>query len=69
MNVTGIIKKSLKKAYRSNLLLHTNIATLISINIFCCRKKLFIYMNAWIVEKNPLKNHYLKNKIFMVTQA
>ena len=26
-------------------------------------------MNAWIIEKNPLKNHYLKKKIFMVTQA
>ena len=36
-------------------------------SLFYCCKKMFILMNIWIIGENPMKHHYLTNKIFIVT--
>ena len=38
-----------------------------TIILFYCCKKLFIYMNVWIIGKNSMNYHYLKKKTFTVT--
>ena len=44
-----------------------NILTLITISLFYYCKKELILMNIWMVGKNLMKHHYLKQKIFKVT--
>ena len=65
--VTGITEKSLMNTQRSNLLIHIKSVTIISINLFCFCKELFTHTNAWMIEKNSMKHHYLKKKSFTVT--
>ena len=37
-------------------------------NKFCpCCKKVFIFMNIWMIGKNVLKHHFVKKKIFIVS--
>ena len=43
---------------------HTNF---LIISLFYYYEKVFILMNIWIIEKNSLKHHYLKKKIFIAT--
>ena len=41
--------------------------TMITKSLFYYCEKVFIFMNIWIIRKNSMKHHYLKNKIFTVT--
>ena len=41
--------------------------TMIQIGLFYCCEKVFVNMNTWIVGKDLIKNHYHRNKIFIVT--
>ena len=63
-------KKSLIKTLRNNLknfLIHTNFLNMISINLFYCCEKVFTHIIIWMKEKNTMKLHYLKKKVFTVT--
>ena len=55
--------KIYRKKFHVNLknvsLIHTNFLALISINLFCCCEKVLTYMNALMIGKNSMKNHYL----------
>ena len=37
---------------------------MVLLNLFCCCKKLFAYMNTWMIGKNLMKHQYLKKKDF-----
>ena len=51
----------------SNLLKNTHFLTIIPISFFTCCEKLFSHMNIWIIDKNSMKYHYHRKKIFTVT--
>ena len=36
---------------------------------FYCCKKVLILMKAWMIDKNSMKQLYLKNKVFIVTEV
>ena len=40
---------------------------MITISLFYYWKKMFIFMNTWMIEKKVMKHCYLKRKIFTVT--
>ena len=44
-----------------------NFLTMITISSFYCCKKVFFLLKIWMIGKNSMKHHYLKNKIFTVT--
>ena len=51
----------------NNFLIHTNFLTMITISLCYCCKKVFILKNIWIINKNSMKHHFLKKKIFTST--
>ena len=51
----------------SDLLKNTHFLTIIPISFFTCCEKLFSHMNIWIIDKNSMKYHYHRKKIFTVT--
>ena len=55
------------KNQRKDLLMKIHFLAMISINLFCCCEKVLTQMIAWMIGKNLLKHHYLKNEIFTVT--
>ena len=40
---------------------------MISINLICCKEKVFILMSALMIGKRLMKQHYLKKKQFIAT--
>ena len=48
--------------------MHTNFLTTVKTSLFYCCEKAFIFMNIWMIGKNLMKHHYLKNKIFTITE-
>ena len=38
---------------------------MISISLFYCCQKVFIYMNTWMTVKNSMKYRYLKKRIYL----
>ena len=66
---TGITKNILMKTYRRDLLIHTNIVTIISIYLIWCCEKVFIHKMIWMNRKNSMKRLYLKKNIFTVTKT
>lgn len=55
-----ITAKVLMKTERRNFPLYTHFLTLIPISLFYCCEKMFIHINTWMIEENPLKHNYLK---------
>ena len=51
----------------SDLLTNTHFLTIIPISFFACCEKLFSHMDIWIIDKNLMKYHYHRKKIFTVT--
>ena len=64
--VTKIINTSLTKMKTKDFLIQTNFLTTTIRSLFYCCEKVFILMNIWMVVKNSMKHHYMKNKIFAV---
>ena len=54
---------------KKRFLIHANHLAIISINLFCCYEKVFTHMNTCMIGENSMKLHYLKKKIFAVTQT
>ena len=44
------------------MLMHTKLLATILINLFYCYKKVFTYMNTWMIGKKSMKHHYQKKK-------
>ena len=36
---------------------------MIKISLFYCCERVFIYINIWIIGKNPIKHHYLRKSL------
>ena len=54
----------LQKGLSKLFLMHTNFLTMITISLFYYYKKVFILTNVWMIGKNSMRYHYLKNKFF-----
>ena len=50
--------------FKNDLLIHTNFLTLITISLFYCGEKVFIFTNIWMIGKNFMNYHCLENKTF-----
>ena len=55
--------KNLKRDSRTRL----SFLIMISVNVFCCQETVFIIMSTWMIGESLMKQHYLKNKKFLVT--
>ena len=49
--------------HTNKTLIHTNLLTMITISLFYCCKKVFIFMNRWIIGKNSMKLYCLKKSL------
>ena len=49
--------------HTNKTLIHTNLLTMTAISLFYCCKKVFIFMNRWIIGKNSMKLYCLKKSL------
>ena len=52
---------------KEHFFIYTCFLTMIAIRLFHCWEKMFTFMIIWMIGKDSMKHHYLKNKIFIVT--
>ena len=53
------LRNKVPRKLENNLIIHTNILAMISINLICCCKKVFTHRNTCMIGKNSMKHHYL----------